>query len=204
MPMFQRLRDAITPGKGKSLARAFSRLGWIGFWLQLVFGAVTIVGMGYYFFAQPASEDRNGLPFVEFLTIADLLLLAFTTFWSYRYVWLARRIGDPARRPPESKVVNIVWTGVMASAIGLLFSMFVMVVEAAKLLYYFLKSPQAGIPVIQTSGAAAPHWVSSVDMVSLMALILTTFAELIVLVFSLWLLFRSTMASAEYPQTETA
>jgi hypothetical protein len=37
-----------------------------------------------------------------------------------------------------------------------------------------------------------------------MALILTTFAELIVLVFSLWLLFRSTMASAEYPKTETA
>jgi hypothetical protein len=60
-------------------------------------------------------------------------------------------------------------------------------------LFFFLKAPQAGIPVIQTGGVAATHWVSSVDMVSLMALILFLFAELIVLIFSLWLLFRATL-----------
>jgi hypothetical protein len=81
--------------------------------------------------------------------------------------------------------------------------MTVMTLEAANLLFYFLKSPQAGMPVIQTSGAEGVHWVSAIDMVSLMALILITFAELIVLVFSLWLLFRSTSASAEYPQAES-
>jgi hypothetical protein len=79
--------------------------------------------------------------------------------------------------------------------------MIVMLVEAASLLFFFLKSPQAGVPVIQMPGTEAAQWVSSVDMVSLMALILTLFSELIVLVFSLWLLFRTTLGSPEFPQT---
>jgi hypothetical protein len=203
--MFKKLRDAISPSKSRSLARAFTRLGWAGFWLQAVFGTLTVAGMVYYFaVSRPAAEARSGLPLVEYLTIVDLLLLLFTTLWSYRYTRLAWRIADPKRRPPEADVVGIVWIGVMASAIGMLFSMVVMIIEAANLLYYFLKSPQAGIPVIQTGGAESPHWVSSVDMVSLMALILTVSAELVVLVFSLWLLFRATMGSPEYPPTEAA
>jgi hypothetical protein len=90
---------------------------------------------------------------------------------------------------------------VVASTIGMLFSMIVMLVEAANLLFSFLKAPQAGIPVIQTSGSEAVKWVSSVDMASLMALILMLFAELIVLIFGLWLLFRTTLGSSEFPQT---
>src|SRR5262249_22520641 len=56
-----------------------------------------------------------------------------------------------------------------------------------------------GIPMVQT-GAESPYWISTVDMVSLMASILILFAELLVLVFSLWLLFRLSLGSAEYPQ----
>jgi hypothetical protein len=106
----------------------------------------------------------------------------------------------PDPRPTESYVSGSVWTGVLASTVGMLFSMLVILIEAANLLFYFLKAPQGGIPVVQTSGTQAVHWVSSVDMVSLMALILTHFAELIVLVFGLWLLFRTTLSSPEYPQ----
>jgi hypothetical protein len=157
--------------------------------------------MVYYFtFSSTNSVSRSGLPLVEYLTIANLLLLLFTTFWSYRYTRLGRRIRDPEQRPSESSVVKAVWTGVMASAAGMLFSMVVILIEAANLLFYFLKAPQGGLPVIQTSGAEAVYWVSSVDMVSLMALILTLFAELLVLVFSLWLLFRTTLGAPEFPQ----
>jgi hypothetical protein len=38
-------------------------------------------------------------------------------------------------------------------------------------------------------------------MFSLIALVLVLFAELLVLVFSLWLLFRANLESAECPQT---
>jgi hypothetical protein len=41
-------------------------------------------------------------------------------------------------------------------------------------------------------------------MISLMALVLFLFAELIVLVFSLWLLFRTTMGVADTPNSPAA
>ena len=166
----------------------------------MVFGSLPIIGLiCYLIFSRSTDRFRTGFPFVEYFTIANLVLLIFTTVWSYRYTKLAKRIGAPEQRPPAAAVVSAVWTGLTASAVGMLFSMTVMVSESANLLFYFLKSPQAGIPVIQTSGADAVHWVSAVDMVSLMALILTAFAELLTLVFSLWLLYRATAPSPEYP-----
>ena len=198
--MLRRLQDAISPSKGKSLAGAFYRLGWAGFWFQVVFGSLPILMMVYYFaFSRSDTSPRGGLRFVEYLTIVNLLMLLFTTFWSYRYTRIGRRITDPERRPSEAQLAGAAWTGVVASTAGMLFSMIVILIEAANLLFYFLKSPQAGIPVIQTSGAAAEHWVSSVDMLSLMALILLLFGELMALVFSLWLLFRTTVGSPESP-----
>lgn len=199
--MLRRLQDAISPSKGKSLAGAFYRLGWAGIWFQVVFGSLPILMMVYYFaFSRSATSPRSGLRFVEYLTIIDLLILLFTIFWSYRYTRLARRITGPERCPSEAQLAGAAWTGVVASTAGMLFSMIVILIESANLLFYFLKSPQAGIPVIQTSGAAAEHWVSSVDMLSLMSLILLLFGELIVLVLSLWLLFRTTVGSPESPQ----
>jgi hypothetical protein len=200
--MLRKLRDAVRPSKGSSLARSFVRLGWVGFWFQVVFGSLPIIMMVYYVAFSRSDSSRSGFPFIEYLTAASLLLLAFTIFWSFRYTRLGKQMMDPDRRPSESSVIGTVWTGVVASTVGMLFSMVVMLIEAANLLFYFLKAPQAGIPVIQTSGAESVHWVSSVDMISLMALILTLFAELIVLVLSLWLLFRTTLGSPEFPQTE--
>jgi hypothetical protein len=202
--MLARLREAIRPSKGSSLARAFARLGWTGFWLQIVFGSIPVLLMVYFLaFSRTATASRSGFPFVEYLTIASLLILGFTIFWSYRYTKLAKRIMDPERRPSESYIVGTVWTGVVACTLGMLFSMVVLLIEAANLLFSFLKAPQAGISVIQTSGSEGEHWVSTVDMISLMALILTLFAELIVLVLSLWLLFRTTLGSPEFPQTQS-
>jgi hypothetical protein len=89
------------------------------------------------------------------------------------------------------------WTGVVASTLGIVFSMLVMLVEVTQLLFYFLRAPQAGVPVIQTTGGGPASWVSAADIMSLMALILSLWAELVVLLFSLWLLFRTRVASAE-------
>jgi Protein of unknown function (DUF3611) len=203
--MLGKLQNAVKPSQDSSLAKAFSRLGWTGVWLQLAFGSLPVILMAYYFlFSRSTADPGDGLPFVAYLTIVDLLILAFTTFWSYRYTRLAKKMRDPARRPTESSITGTVWTGVVASTLGMLFSMIVMLIEAANMLFYFLKAPQAGMPVIQTSGTEAVHWVSSVDMLSLMALIFMLLAEQIVMMFSLWLLFRTGAGSAEFPKTTPA
>jgi hypothetical protein len=199
--MLKKLRDAIRPKKGSSLARSLIRLGWAGFWLQIVFGSLPVILTVYYFiFSRTDATPRSGLPFVEILTVIDLVILLFTLYWSYRYTRLGRQMLNPEQRPEESSVLSTVWIGVTAGTVGMLFSMIVLLIEAGNMLFYFLRAPQAGIPQIQTTGAA--YVVSSVDMISLMALILTLFAELIVLVFSLWLLFRTTFGSAEFPQAD--
>jgi hypothetical protein len=198
--VMQNVQDTTIPSKVKNLATAFSRLGWTGFWLQVVFGSIPVLGMAYYFaFSHRNPDAPGGLGFSEYLAIVNLLIVLFTAFWSFRYTRLGKRIADPARSPSPSSLSKAVWTGVTAITIGMLVSMIVILFETANLLFYFLKSPQAGIPVIQTSGAAATYWVSSVDMLSLMAMVLFLFAQFIVLVFSLWLLFRTTQVFPQIP-----
>ncbi|HEY6754573.1 MAG TPA: DUF3611 family protein [Pseudolabrys sp.] len=198
--MLRVLQKTFRPSRDDSLAQAFSRLGWLGFWMQVAIGAIPLALIVYAlaFGRNPAPGTRAGFPLIEYLSIASLLVLAFTAFWFFRYTRLAVRIADPGRRPSEDAVQQTVWTGVKASTIGIVFSMLVMFFEVAQLLIYFLRAPQAGIPVVQTTGGPA-SWVSAADIASLMALLLTMFVEVVVLAFSLWLLFRTTIPSAEFP-----
>jgi len=92
------------------------------------------------------------------------------------------------------RVLQIAAANLAAGAAGIVFSMLVMLFEVAQLLIHFLRAPQAGVPVIQTTGAGTATWVSAADMMSLMALILSMFGELAFLILSLWLLFRTTVA----------
>jgi hypothetical protein len=200
MIMLKKLMENLQRSGIQNLAKTFSRLGWIGFWVQIVVGSIPFLLMVYAFiFTRSPSGPRAGLAFVEYLTLASLLILIFTIVWFHRHTRLAKRIADPQGCPPASSVIRSVWTGLVASSIGLLFSMMVMMIETGHLLFYFLAAPQGGVPVFQTPGAGPASWVSAVDMVSLMALSLFVFAELVVLILSLWLLFRTMQVSAEFP-----
>ena len=53
--------------------------------------------------------------------------------------------------------------------------------------------------MIQTGVGGQESWVSAADVMNLLILNLTLFAELTVLTLSIWLLFRSMIASAESP-----
>jgi len=77
-----------------------------------------------------------------------------------------------------------------------------MLFEIIQLLLYFLRAPQGGVAVIQTTASGQESWMSAADVVNLLALNLTLFGGPTVLVFSIWLLFRSMIASAEYPYVE--
>ena len=196
--MFGSLREAL---RGYSLANVFSGLGWTGFWAQIAIGSipVTLAIYSFLFSGSTGAGTRSGLALVEYLTIAGLFLMAFTTFWFYRYTRLAKQIADPQLRPPESVVRKAAWTGVAASTLGIVLSILVMLFEVMQLLFYFLRAPQVGIPTVQTTGSGSASWISAADIVSLLTLILTLFVEVAVLTFSLWLLFRTMIASVEYP-----
>ncbi len=171
--------------------------------MQIAVGSVPLALTIYAlaFGRNPTPGTRAGLPLIEYLSIAGLIVLAFTALWSFRYTRLAIRLTDPERHPTREAVQRTVWTGIKASTFGIVLSMLVMLFEVIQLLIYFLRAPQAGVPVVQTTGGPA-SWVSAADIAGLLALLLTTYVEVIVLVFSLWLLFRTTLPSLEFPHID--
>jgi hypothetical protein len=198
--MLKALLGGMQSSSVEGLGKAFTRVGRIGLWVQVVLGSIPVVLIGYNFaFAHSASGPRAGLPVVEYLTIASMLFLLFTIFWFWRYIGLGRALADPLTRPSPSAVLGRVWTGLLVSSFGVLVSLVIILIEVAHLLFYFLSAPQGGVPVIQTTGGGPASWVSAVDMLSLMALSLTLAAELVVMVLGLWLLFRTTR---DYPELD--
>ena len=70
--MLRALPKALMPSSKDSLAKAFSRLGWIGFWIQVVIGSIPVPLVTYalIFGRSGGAGTRGGFLLVEFLTIA--------------------------------------------------------------------------------------------------------------------------------------
>lgn len=192
--MLKKLVDDLHVSKIDGLAKTFRVTGRVGFWLQVVMGAFPVLLMLYVFtFSGSFTGPRQGLPIVSYLTAINLMLLVFVVIWFARYPSLGLKIGDPSTRPSEGSVTRTVWIGLIASSLGIVFSILVMLIEVSQLLFYFLTAPQGGVPTIQTTPTSlGGSWVSAVDFASLMALVLVLAAEVLATIFGLWLLFRTT------------
>lgn len=198
--MLEKLTESLKPSRTETLAKAFSRWGRGGFWALVLMGALPLVIMAYtlVFTGTPSGSSRSGLPLVQFFSTVGLVLLVFLTFWFYRYTRIAKRLQDKASSgPSEVSLRRTVWIGVITASTAILFSMLVLLLEVGTLLYYFLSAPQAGVPTVQTTGGAVATWVSAVDMMNLLSVILTLGGEIFALIFGLLLLFRTIQAPVE-------
>lgn len=185
------------PSNPESLARQFSRLGWIGFWIQLALISIPILLLAYVVFSSsPESAQRRGIDLSHYLSYGSLLVMVFTTFWFFRYTRLAKRIADPDSCPPQSSVMQTLWIGLWASCLGIFFSMLLMMSAVGRLLFVLMATPQTGMP-IAAIGDNPEKTLSAINGVSLASLLVIVFAELIVLALTLWLLFRVTRPSAQ-------
>lgn len=197
--MFKNMGLRLLSSTPESLGKTFRRLGWTGFWLQVVLGTLPIILLIYVlFFCPSAAVQRRGLGIGEYMALVALLVLLFTIFWSYRYTRLGRKMADPAQRPAASLVTQVLWTGLAASLVGIFLSLLLMTFEVGRLLFVFLRAPQGGMPVIQTQTYDPATWVSAIDMAGLLAELSVLAAELLVLTFSLWLLFKLTLSETKY------
>jgi hypothetical protein len=123
--------------------------------------------------------------------------MAFTTFWFFRYTRLGKRIGDPELRPPQSSVMRTLWVGLWAGCLGIFFSMLLMMSAVGRWLFILLANPQTGMMIAPAKGGDPAASLSAIDAVSLTSLLIILFAELIVLGFTLTLLFRASRSSTE-------
>ena len=192
------------PANPEKLAKQFSRLGWVGFWIQLALIIVPVLLFIYLvFFASPDSAQRRGIDLGNYLSFGGLMVMVFTTFWFYRYTRLAERIPDPVKRPSKKAVMRTLWIGLWASCLGILFSLLLLLGSVARLLFSLMTMPQTGIPVAAVGGDPA-RTVSAIDAAIMSSLLLMLTAEFIVLAFTLWLLFQVTRPKAEANKEQTS
>ena len=185
------------PSNPESLARLFSRWGWTGFWMQLGLLLLPVLLLVYVLFiGGDDSAQRRGINLSNYLSYGSLLVMMFTTFWFYRYTRLAGQIADPELCPPQSSILQTLWIGVCAGCVGIFFSMILMMNAVLRLLFILLATPQTGVPMAAPGGDPSKT-LSAIDAVSMTTLLFNLTAELIVLAFSLWLLFRVTRPSDE-------
>ena len=195
--MSDKLKEKWRPANPQGIAKQFSRLGWIGFWIQVVLVILPVILLVYVLLmSSPDSARSKGIDLSNYLSYGSLVVMLFTIFWFYRYTRLAQRIVDPDLCPPLSAVLRTLWIGLGASGLGILFSMTLLVNAVLRLLFILLATPQTGVPISATGGDPA-RTLSAFDAVSLTSLVFILTAELIVLAFSLWLLFRITRPRAQ-------
>jgi hypothetical protein len=185
------------PVKPERLSKQFARLGWLGFWIQVAMLAIPLLLLIYVlFFRSPESAHRIGIDLSNYLSYGSLLVMVSTTFWFFRYTRVGKRIADPALRPPRAAVERTLWVGLWASGLGIAFSIVLLLSAAGRMLFILLANPQTGIMIAPGPGRDPVQSISAMDAISLTALLVILTAELIVLGFSVWLLFRTTKASA--------
>lgn len=193
------MTEPATSPSGDPLGRNFRRVGWAGFWIQLLIGAVPLMIAGFLLlFDESAILPGGRFTLLAYLAVASLMVLLFTMLWFLRYTRLGRRMAEGAVHHSYRRLKRIVWTGLTASSLGIVFSAVVIMVEVGYLLFRFLEAPQAGLPVIQTTtGDGAATWISAIDILSLMTLVMAMGAEIIVLVMGLWLLHRVSLRASQ-------
>jgi hypothetical protein len=174
----------------ESLAKQFSRLGWIGFYVQVVLLVISIFLLIYVLYiSSPESATRKGLDLNNYLSYGSLIFLAFTTYWFYYYTRLSKKIANSDLRPSRYSVERKLWIGLWASALGIVDSMILMMQAVGRLLITMLATPQTGLTISGT-GEDPTYTLSAIDAISLMSLQFIVTAELVILGFSIWLLFR--------------
>ena len=184
------------PVKPERLSRQFSRLGWLGFWIQVVMLAIPVLLLIYVLFLRsPESAPRIGIDLSNYLSYGSLLVMVFTTFWFFRYTRVGKRIADPELRPTRASVEGTLWVGLWASGLGIAFSMALLFSAAGRLLFVLLANPQTGLMVAPGPGGDPTQSLSAFDAISLTTLLAILAAELILLAFSVLLLFRTTRTS---------
>jgi hypothetical protein len=190
---------SLQPKIGESLANQFSRLGWIGFWIQLALLIIPLFLLIYVLILRsPESAESTGIEFSNYLSYGSLLVMLFTTFWFYRYTRLGKQMLDRAQSPSHADIVQTVWVGIWAGGAGIFFSMLLLSHAVGRLLFTLLANPQTGLMIAPNLGANPASSVSAVDAVGLTSLVIIQAAELVVLGLSLWLLYQTMRTAGEF------
>jgi hypothetical protein len=108
-----------TPQTVRKIAAQLRRVGWAGFWLQLVLAVVsTVLFLFAILFASKGGTDPGTGGSLLF-AVGGLVVLYVSTYWSFRYVITSRKLKSPDLRPKRADTIKLVNWGLMSSVLGM-------------------------------------------------------------------------------------
>ncbi len=190
--MFKRLSH--TPPSPHQIAGTFRRLGWIGFWCQVVLALIPVILVIFQWLfdskTQPIGVPDSG----DILSFVDILTLVFTIYWCFRYTRLARKLEDSQQRPIKAKVIREVEIGIIANLGVILLAVLIGMFTVGGLLYVILSLPQGAATIWQPGPGGTVinpgQIIVPMDMLGLLAVMNVILAGLVGVIVSLWLLYR--------------
>lgn len=186
-----------SPQRRQQLGNQFIALGRAGFYIQLALLAVPLLfGIYLLLFGRSVISDTTRFDLGSYVSLGSFLIMAFTTYWFYRYMKIGAVLRDPQRSLPRSSVLTTVWLGFGAGWLGIVFSVLLLLGATWRMMFVLLVNPQSGMLIAPNPGTNPGYSISASDTISLTLLVISLSAELIVLGLSLWLLFKMTWPSS--------
>ena len=188
--MFNRLFNK--PRSPQQIALTFRRLGWIGFWSQVVLGLIPVILMIFQGIFSSKSP-LTGIPDSgNILSFIDILTLLFTIYWCFRYTRLAKKLENANQIPTKARVTREVWIGIIANLGVILLAVVIGIITVGGLLYVILSLPPGAATILQPAPGGAlinpGPIIVPMDILGLLAIMNVILAGLIGIIVSLRLL----------------
>ncbi|MEL4898236.1 DUF3611 family protein [Crocosphaera sp. Alani8] len=159
--MFQLLSR--TPPTHFQIAANLRRLGWIGFWCQLILGSIPVILLTFQWIFSK-EETMTGIGITNIFSFIDIMTLLFTIFWCFGYTRPAKKLENSEKYPKKAKVLRNVWIGITANLAVMFLAVLIGVITLGRLLYTILSLPQGATTILQDTANKA-YAVHSWDVV---------------------------------------
>ncbi|MDJ0708053.1 MAG: DUF3611 family protein [Leptolyngbyaceae cyanobacterium MO_188.B28] len=182
--------DYSLPPAVRRIARAFARVGWISFWIQIVLAVVSalllifaVAGLRF----NQANESTPGTDAGLFFATCGLLAVFFGAYWSFRYTRVAKqlRFGDSTSRPKPKDAIRTIQVGLYASLIGMFLCLMGAGAIAGALTFKSFEQSQG--PTVINPAALRGALITPFDLFILQSNTNTSIAHFVAILSSLWL-----------------
>jgi hypothetical protein len=182
------IRSGSSSPTPEQIARNCRRLGWVGFWLQAVLGLIPLLVVLGLVFSRLGQWPGGLFSLGLWLAILCLGFLIFSTYWSFRYTRMARRLEVPEARPSKSGVKRTLRVGLLANLAVMAIAVLIALGRVSQLTFRMLTVPQGATVVAPNQLVAQGALVSPSNMLAIQAMVYAIAAGLVGVIIALLLI----------------
>lgn len=176
---------SLTP---EQIARTCQQLGWIGFWLQVFLGLIPLLVVLLAVVSRLGQWTGSIFSLGLWLAILCLGFLVFSTYWSFRYTRMARRLRGTESRPSKSGVNRSLRIGLLTNLTVMTLAVLIALGQVTQMTIRMLTVPQGAAVVVPNQAGTQGALVSPSNMLAIQALVHAIAAGLIGVIIALLLI----------------